>query len=491
MDATAPTDSNAAVTIETTPTDSDAGNVTESSDAASDKPMVNDEPDTAYADGESSAQNSNGTTVQNATEESEAPIATETHEPDSSALTSETSGNSSDTIDTVADTVGDATSDSSGYEPTGAGVTNSIGSEDVSDDGLAATSPANDSNVATSSGDSGNGADDEPDSVYTPHNSSGDSGDDETVHDSGSVTGKHSDDTLDDEDADDVNTATYEADDAPITDGAGFYGEGTGNSFKEGENKSTTEDYMSPAVEAEAQNIPAEAPNTTTGTVTETTAAPDARQDIGEATSQVQAEAVAQQGGEQAETASVPSIPQGIVLSSTSVNKLSDTNGTIRSASAGVFQLTREGLDDDTGKTVWRATLKQDAGGNPVTDYSANTFTFERTAKWNAQTRSYQPEGFDSVAKEVREAVDFRDISQSANQGRGSRRSEKPQNQPEHERFKRERSPKAYTDDARLTEGRRTTSTSRSGKHRAQRKSDTAKKRDNPLKNMDGFKTKK
>lgn len=217
----------------------------------------------------------------------------------------------------------------------------------------------------------------------------------------------------------------------------------------------------------------------------------DAKQDVGEAASQVQAEAVTQQSSEQAETVSIPSVPQGIVLSNTSVNKLSDTNGTIRSASAGVFQLTREGLDEDTGKTVWRATLKQDAEGNPVTDYSANTFTFERTAKWNAQTRSYQPEGFDSVAKEVREAVDFRDISQSANQSRGSRRSDKPQNPPEHERFKRERNPRAYTDDARLTEGRRTTSTSRGGKHRAQRKSDTAKKRDNPLKNMDGFKTKR
>lgn len=491
VDATAPTDSNAAVTIETTSTDSDVGNVTESSDAASDTPMVNDKPDTAYTDGASSAQNSDSTTVQNATEESEAPIATETHEVDSSALTSETSGNSSDTTDTVADTVGDTTSDSSGYEPTDAGVTNSIGSEDVSDDGLPATSPANDSNVAASSGDSGNGADDEPDSVYTPHGSSGDSGDDETVHDSGSVTGKHSDDTPDDEDADDVNSATYEADDAPIADGAGFYGEGTGNSFKEGETKSTTEDNMPPAVEAETQNISAEAPSTSTGTVTETTAAPDARQDIGKATSQVQSEAVAQQSIEQAETASIPSVPQGIVLSSTSVNKLSDTNGTIRSASAGVFQLTREGLDEDTGKTVWRATLKQDAEGNPVTDYSANTFTFERTAKWDAQTRSYQPEGFDSVAKEVRKAVDFRDISQSANQGRGARRSDKPQNQPEREHFKRERNPRAYTDDARLTEGRRTTSTSRGGKHRAQRKSDTAKKRDNPLKNMDGFKTKK
>lgn len=491
VDAMAPTDSNAAVTIETTPTDSDVGNVTESSDAVSDTPMVNDEPDTAYTDGESSAQNSDSTTVQNATEESEAPIATETHEPDSSALTSETSGNSSDTTNTVADTVGDTTSDGSGYEPTDAGVTNSIDSEDASDDGIAATSPANDSNVATSSGDSGNGADDEPDSAYTPHGSSGDSSDDETVHDSGSVTGKHSDDTPDDEDTDDVNTATYEADDAPIADGAGFYGEGTGNSFKEGETKPTTEDNMSPAVEAEAQNVPAEAPSATTGTVTETTSTPDARQGIGEATSQVQAEAVAQQSSEQAETASIPSVPQGIVLSSTSVNKLSDTNGTIRSASAGVFQLTREGLDEDTGKTVWRATLKQDAEGNPVTDYSANTFTFERTAKWNAQTRSYQPEGFDSVAKEVRKAVDFRDISQSANQGRGARRSDKPQNQPEREHFKRERNPRAYTDDARLTEGRRTTSTSRGGKHRAQRKSDTAKRRDNPLKNMDGFKTKK
>lgn len=288
-----------------------------------------------------------------------------------------------------------------------------------------------------------------------------------------------------------VSVSAKRPDGAAIADGAGFYGEGTGNSFKESETKSTTDSNESPAVESGTQSNPTDEPDATAGTVTETTAVPDAKQDVGEAASQVQAEAVTQQSSEQAETVSIPSVPQGIVLSNTSVNKLSDTNGTIRSASAGVFQLTREGLDEDTGKTVWRATLKQDAEGNPVTDYSANTFTFERTAKWNAQTRSYQPEGFDSVAKEVREAVDFRDISQSANQGRGSRRSDKPQNQPERERFKRERNPKAYTDDARLTEGRRTTSTSRGGKHRAQRKSDTAKKRDNPLKNMDGFKTKR
>ena len=491
VDATAPTDSSAAVTLETTPTDSDVGNVTESSDAASDTTMVSDESDTASADGGSSAQNSDSTTVQNATEESGAPIATETHELDSSALTSETSSNSSDTTDTVADTVGDSTSDDSVYEPTNTGVANSVGSEGASDDGMAATSPVNDSNVAASSSDSVNDGGDEPDFAYTPHSSSDDGDNDETVHDASSVTDKHSDNASYNEDADDVDTATFEADDAPIADGAGFYGEGTGNSFKESETKSTTDSNESPAVESGTQSNPNDEPDATAGTVTETTAVPDAKQDVGEAASQVQAEAVTQQSSEQAETVSIPSVPQGIVLSNTSVNKLSDTNGTIRSASAGVFQLTREGLDEDTGKTVWRATLKQDAEGNPVTDYSANTFTFERTAKWNAQTRSYQPEGFNSVAKEVREAVDFRDISQSANQGRGSRRSDKPQNQPERERFKREGNPKAYTDDARLTEGRRTTSTSRGGKHRAQRKSDTAKKRDNPLKNMDGFKTKR
>lgn len=316
-------------------------------------------------------------------------------------------------------------------------------------------------------------------------------GDSETVHDSDSGANKHSDSASNGDDADDVDTGTYEAEDSPIADGAGFYGEGTGNSFKEDEIKAATDDSMSSAAEPEAQSIHADVPDTTSGTVVETTTVPDAKQ-TGDATlGQAQADTTMQQSNEQAEEASIPSVPQGIVLSNTSVNKLSDTNGTIRSASAGVFQLTREGLDEDTGKTVWRATLKQDAEGNPVTDYSANTFTFERTAKWNAQTRSYQPEGFDSVAKEVREAVDFRDISQSANQSRGSRRSDKPQNPPEHERFKRERNPRAYTDDARLTEGRRTTSTSRGGKHRAQRKSDTAKRRDNPLKNMDGFKTKR
>lgn len=492
VDATAPTDSNAAVTIETAPTNSDTGNVTESSDVANDTPMVSDEPDTTYTDGESPVQNLDDATVQSVTEKSEASIATETHEPDGSALTSETFGNSSDTTDTVADTVGDTTSVGSDYEPTDTGVANSVGSEGVSDDGMAATSPANDSNVAASSSDSDNDADDEPDSAYTHHSSSDyDDGDSETVHDSDSGANKHSDSASNGDDADDVDTGTYEAEDSPIADGAGFYGEGTGNSFKEDEIKAATDDSMSSAAEPEAQSIHADVPDTTSGTVVETTTVPDAKQTGDVTLGQAQADTTMQQSNEQAEEASIPSVPQGIVLSNTSVNKLSDTNGTIRSASAGVFQLTREGLDEDTGKTVWRATLKQDAEGNPVTDYSANTFTFERTAKWNAQTRSYQPEGFDSVAKEVREAVDFRDISQSANQGRGSRRSDKPQNQPERERFKRERNPKAYTDDARLTEGRRTTSTSRGGKHRAQRKSDTAKKRDNPLKNMDGFKTKR
>ena len=384
----------------------------------------------------------------------------------------------------------ETSSNDSGYEPTGREATDSFESEDAAGDGLAATSPSNDSNVAASSSDSDNDADDEPDSAYTHHSSSDyDDGDSETVHDSDSGANKHSDSASNGDDADDVDTGTYEAEDSPIADGAGFYGEGTGNSFKEDEIKAATDDSMSSA--AEPQSIHADVPDTTSGTVVETTTVPDAKQTGDVTLGQAQADTTVQQSNEQAEEVSIPPVPQGIVLSNTSVNKLSDTNGTIRSASAGVFQLTREGLDEDTGKTVWRATLKQDAEGNPVTDYSANTFTFERTAKWNAQTRSYQPEGFDSVAKEVREAVDFRDISQSANQGRGSRRSDKPQNQPERERFKRERNPKAYTDDARLTEGRRTTSTSRGGKHRAQRKSDTAKKRDNPLKNMDGFKTKR
>lgn len=472
IDATAPTDNDSAVTVETTPTDFDAGSIAESSAAASDTSAADDEPETAYPADEVPAQSSTSPTTHSTAEESDSSNTTEAYEPGSSSPMSETSSNDS------------------GYEPTGREATDSFESEDDAGDGLAATSPSNDSNVAASSSDSDNDADDEPDSAYTHHSSSDyDDGDSETVHDSDSGANKHSDSASNGDDADDVDTGTYEAEDSPIADGAGFYGEGTGNSFKEDEIKAATDDSMSSA--AEPQSIHADVPDTTSGTVVETTTVPDAKQTGDVTLGQAQADTTVQQSNEQAEEVSIPPVPQGIVLSNTSVNKLSDTNGTIRSASAGVFQLTREGLDEDTGKTVWRATLKQDAEGNPVTDYSANTFTFERTAKWNAQTRSYQPEGFDSVAKEVREAVDFRDISQSANQGRGSRRSDKPQNQPERERFKRERNPKAYTDDARLTEGRRTTSTSRGGKHRAQRKSDTAKKRDNPLKNMDGFKTKR
>lgn len=472
IDATAPTDNDSAVTVETTPTDFDAGSIAESSAAASDTSAADDEPETAYPADEVPAQSSTSPTTHSTAEESDSSNTTEAYEPGSSSPMSETSSNDS------------------GYEPTGREATDSFESEDAAGDGLAATSPSNDSNVAASSSDSDNDADDEPDSAYTHHSSSDyDDGDSETVHDSDSGANKHSDSASNGDDADDVDTGTYEAEDSPIADGAGFYGEGTGNSFKEDEIKAATDDSMSSA--AEPQSIHADVPDTTSGTVVETTTVPDAKQTGDVTLGQAQADTTVQRSNEQAEEVSIPPVPQGIVLSNTSVNKLSDTNGTIRSASAGVFQLTREGLDEDTGKTVWRATLKQDAEGNPVTDYSANTFTFERTAKWNAQTRSYQPEGFDSVAKEVREAVDFRDISQSANQGRGSRRSDKPQNQPERERFKRERNPKAYTDDARLTEGRRTTSTSRGGKHRAQRKSDTAKKRDNPLKNMDGFKTKR
>lgn len=474
IDATAPTDNDSAVTVETTPTDSDVGSIAESSAAASDTSAADDEPETAYSADEVTAQSSTSPTTHSTAEESDSSNTTEAYEPGSSSPMSETSSNDS------------------GYEPTGREATDSFESEDAAGDGLAATSPSNDSNVAASSSDSDNDADDEPDSAYTHHSSSDyDDGDSETVHDSDSGANKHSDSASNGDDADDVDTGTYEAEDSPIADGAGFYGEGTGNSFKEDEIKAATDDSMSSAAEPEAQSIHADVPDTTSGTVVETTTVPDAKQTGDVTLGQAQVDTTMQQSNEQAEEASIPSVPQGIVLSNTSVNKLSDTNGTIRSASAGVFQLTREGLDEDTGKTVWRATLKQDAEGNPVTDYSANTFTFERTAKWNAQTRSYQPEGFDSVAKEVREAVDFRDISQSANQSRGSLRSDKPQNPPEHERFKRERNPRAYTDDARLTEGRRTTSTSRGGKHRAQRKSDTAKRRDNPLKNMDGFKTKR
>lgn len=474
IDATASTDNDSAVTVETAPTDSDVGGIAESSVGASDASVADDEPETAYPADEVPAQSSTSPTTHSTAEESDSSNTTEAYEPGSSSPMSETSSNDS------------------GYEPTGREATDSFESEDAAGDGLAATNPSDDSNVAASSSDSDNDADDEPDSAYTHHSSSDyDDGDSETVHDSDSGANKHSDSASNGDDADDVDTGTYEAEDSPIADGAGFYGEGTGNSFKEDEIKAATDDSMSSAAEPEAQSIHADVPDTTSGAVVETTTVPDAKQTGDAMLGQAQVDTTVQQSNEQAEEVSIPPVPQGIVLSNTSVNKLSDTNGTIRSASAGVFQLTREGLDEDTGKTVWRATLKQDAEGNPVTDYSANTFTFERTAKWNAQTRSYQPEGFDSVAKEVREAVDFRDISQSANQSRGSLRSDKPQNPPEHERFKRERNPRAYTDDARLTEGRRTTSTSRGGKHRAQRKSDTAKRRDNPLKNMDGFKTKR
>lgn len=95
-------------------------------------------------------------------------------------------------------------------------------------------------------------------------------------------------------------------------------------------------------------------------------------------------------------------------LSHLSIKAFNDTNGFVESDGIGRIQVTRVSVDPDTGITQWRIMQKLDADGNvPETP---DVMNIERSAKYNKQTRRYEPETFESIARQLGKADDYESV---------------------------------------------------------------------------------
>lgn len=95
-------------------------------------------------------------------------------------------------------------------------------------------------------------------------------------------------------------------------------------------------------------------------------------------------------------------------LSHLSIKAFNDTNGFVESDGIGRIQVTRVSVDLDTGITQWRIMQKLDADGNvPETP---DVMNIERSAKYNKQTRQYEPETFESIARQLGKVDDYESV---------------------------------------------------------------------------------
>lgn len=95
-------------------------------------------------------------------------------------------------------------------------------------------------------------------------------------------------------------------------------------------------------------------------------------------------------------------------LSHLSIKAFNDTNGFVESDGIGRIQVTRVSVDPDTGITQWRIMQKLDADGNvPETP---DVMNIERSAKYNQQTRRYEPETFKSIARQLGKVDDYESV---------------------------------------------------------------------------------
>lgn len=100
--------------------------------------------------------------------------------------------------------------------------------------------------------------------------------------------------------------------------------------------------------------------------------------------------------------------PEIRTLSHLSVKAFNDTNGFVESDGIGRIQVTRVSVDPDTGITQWRIMQKLDADGNvPETP---DVMNIERSAKYNKQTRRYEPETFESIARQLGKVDDYESV---------------------------------------------------------------------------------
>lgn len=95
-------------------------------------------------------------------------------------------------------------------------------------------------------------------------------------------------------------------------------------------------------------------------------------------------------------------------LSHLSIKAFNDTNGFVESDGIGRIQVTRVSVDPDTGITQWRIMQKLDANGNvPETP---DVMNIERSAKYNKQTRRYEPETFEGIARQLGKVDDYESV---------------------------------------------------------------------------------
>lgn len=110
-------------------------------------------------------------------------------------------------------------------------------------------------------------------------------------------------------------------------------------------------------------------------------------------------------------------------LSHLSIKAFNDTNGFVESDGIGRIQVTRVSVDPDTGITQWRIMQKLDADGNvPETP---DVMNIERSAKYNKQTRRYEPETFESIARQLGKVDDYESVGPDTDESY-KRRSQNP-----------------------------------------------------------------
>lgn len=95
-------------------------------------------------------------------------------------------------------------------------------------------------------------------------------------------------------------------------------------------------------------------------------------------------------------------------LSHLSIKAFNDTNGFVESDGIGRIQVTRVSVDPDTGITQWRIMQKLDADGN--VPEAPDVMNIERSAKYNKQTRRYEPETYESIARQLGKVDDYESV---------------------------------------------------------------------------------
>lgn len=112
-------------------------------------------------------------------------------------------------------------------------------------------------------------------------------------------------------------------------------------------------------------------------------------------------------------------------LSHLSIKAFNDTNGFVESDGIGRIQVTRVSVDPDTGITQWRIMQKLDADGN--VPEVPDVMNIERSAKYNKRTRQYEPETFESIARQLGKVDDYESVGPDTDESYKRRRQNNSQ----------------------------------------------------------------